>query len=260
MTPLCRDASIHGLRGRDDGVGMPSNHQHPAGCAIGGCWCWQGMERSGGAFSDLTPLWVEGEALHPVALGLELCEGIRIVSVAIATSILPCAEGRSLTFVSIVEPSPLRLCSCQMPMPSAGRRIGSGAQLDMAEKAVGHHCTYNVLRSSDPVRIQRVHRHRPAISAITGECENPTGSRAARLKTLKPCRGQQAYVTFAVVYRLCCLCSTLLNLSMAQRKNRITVPLVCCRLHVHVAECGVCAPSVFAQCTTSLSQSPLLPA
>ncbi len=68
---------------------------------------------------------------------------------------------------------------------------------------------------------------RPAINAIVGECENPAGSPSSALENLKPSRVKQAYADFGVVHRPCCRHSTLLSFSMAHRKNRITVPLVC---------------------------------
>jgi len=182
MTPLCRDASIHGLRGHESKVGCLRTinmHRDAPSPYAGAGKAWKGA----GALPAISHLFGWKERPFTRLLLVSNCAmATRIVSVVLANSMLPCAEGRSLTFVSIVEPSPLRLCSFQLSMPSAGCRIGSGAQLDMAEQAVGQRSTYNVLRSIDPVRKQRVHRHRPAINAIEGE--NPARVPGSALENL----------------------------------------------------------------------------
>ena len=92
MTPLCKDARIHGLRTEDWEWGL-RKHRRAMNVPAAVDDASKCMERSWGVPSDLAPLWVEGEAFHSVALGLELRERIQSVSVAPAMSMLPSTEG-----------------------------------------------------------------------------------------------------------------------------------------------------------------------
>jgi hypothetical protein len=79
MTPLCNDARIHGLRDKEQEWG-PRNMVDGRNAPVAILPTGSGTESCSGALSDLAPLRVEGQALHPIAFCLELRRGNATVS------------------------------------------------------------------------------------------------------------------------------------------------------------------------------------